>query len=198
MKGIWTYVFVAVNIMLAAGSASEESSLFSPDQFAGYAVTAVMTAVNLIVAYIVIKRFIVKPILKMIHNRQDALNNELEEATKSKEEADNVVATSKTTIDDARRKAAEIIDEARDNANRQSDLIVKKANEDAASIVDRAEEDVIRMKRVALEDMKDDITDIAVQIAQKVIGDAIPKAQLVESATVHTNEAIEAEVRKSE
>ncbi|MCH4153336.1 MAG: F0F1 ATP synthase subunit B [Saccharofermentans sp.] len=190
--------FVAVNIMLAAGSASEESSLFSPDQFAGYAVTAVMTAVNLIVAYIVIKRFIVKPILKMIHNRQDALNNELEEATKSKEEADNVVATSKTTIDDARRKAAEIIDEARDNANRQSDLIVKKANEDAASIVDRAEEDVIRMKRVALEDMKDDITDIAVQIAQKVIGDAIPKAQLVESATVHTNEAIEAEVRKSE
>ncbi len=190
--------FVAVNIMLAAGSASEESSLFSPDQFAGYAVTAVMTAVNLIVAYIVIKRFIVKPILKMIHNRQDALNNELEEATKSKEEADNVVATSKTTIDDARRKAAEIIDEARDNANRQSDLIVKKANEDAASIVDGAEEDVIRMKRVALEDMKDDITDIAVQIAQKVIGDAIPKAQLVESATVHTNEAIEAEVRKSE
>lgn len=190
--------FVAVNIMLAAGSASEESSLFSPDQFAGYAVTAVMTAVNLIVAYIVIKRFIVKPILKMIHNRQDALNNELEEATKSKEEADNVVATSKTTIDDARRKAAEIIDEARDNANRQSDLIVKKANEDAASIVDRAEEDVIRMKRVALEDMKNDITDIAVQIAQKVIGDAIPKAQLVESATVHTNEAIEAEVRKSE
>lgn len=190
--------FVAVNIMLAAGSASEESSLFSPDQFAGYAVTAVMTAVNLIVAYIVIKRFIVKPILKMIHNRQDALNNELEEATKSKEEADNVVATSKTTIDDARRKAAEIIDEARDNANRQSDLIVKKANEDATSIVDRAEEDVIRMKRVALEDMKDDITDIAVQIAQKVIGDAIPKAQLVESATVHTNEAIEAEVRKSE
>ena len=108
------------------------------------------------------------------------------------------MATSKTTIDDARRKAAEIIDEARDNANRQSDLIVKKANEDAASIVDRAEEDVIRMKRVALEDMKDDITDIAVQIAQKVIGDAIPKAQLVESATVHTNEAIEAEVRKSE
>ena len=73
-----------------------------------------------------------------------------------------------------------------------------EANEDAASIVDRAEEDVIRMKRVALEDMKDDITDIAVQIAQKVIGDAIPKAQLVESATVHTNEAIEAEVRKSE
>ena len=191
-------VFETIDIMLAAEGAAEETSLFSANQVAGYAVTAIFTIINLIVAYIVIKKFIFKPILKMIHNRQEALNNELDEAAKSKEEADNVVVSSKKIIDDARKKAAEIIDEARENANKQSEIIMKKANEDASEILVRAEEEVERMKSVALEDMKDDITDIAVQIAQKVIGDAVPRPKLVESAMSYTSSVIDSEVKKSE
>lgn len=175
-----------------------ESSLFSPDQFAGYAVTAVLTIINVIIAYFIIKFAIYKRIVKMIHKRQEALDAELEAAKKSKEEADKVVAESKKTIDDAKSQAAQIIEEARENAGKTSEAVIEKANSEASKILERAEDDCARMKRVALENMKDDITDLAVEIAGHVIGDAVPRSELTASAQRHTDVFVDAEVRKSE
>lgn len=179
-------------------ASSSESSLFSPDQFAGYAVTAVFTIINVLIAYIIIKKLLFKPILKMMKARQDALNAELDAAAKSKEEADKVVAESKETIDDARRQATTIMEEARENASKQSDIIINAAIEESNEITNRAEEDIARMRRVALEEMKDDITDLAVQIAQKVIGDSVPEKDLRSSAARNAEEIINLEVKKSE
>jgi len=189
--------FDAVKFMLETEQATE-SSLFSADQVAGYCVTAIFTVINVLVAYLVIKRFIFKPILKMIEKRQQTLESELEAAGKSREEADKAASESKEIIDNARKEAAEIIEQARTNAREQADVITDKAKNDASNIVVRAEEDVVRMKKVALEDMKDDITDLSVRIAQKVIGDALQKQQLEESAKAATDEIIEAEVKKGE
>ena len=82
--------------------------------------------------------------------------------------------------------------------NNSLHAFVKKANADASEILLRAEEDVARMKRVALEEMKDDLTDLAVQIARKVLGDAVDQSTLEASAAKYTDEVIEAEVKKSE
>ena len=176
----------------------EESSLFSPDQFAGYAVTIVLTIINVLVGFLVIKFLLYKPLIKMIHKRQEALNAELDAAAKAKEEADKVVAESKKTIDDAKSQAAQILEEARENAGKTTEAVIEKANEEAAKILERAEDDCARMKRVALENMKDDITDLAVEIAEHVIGDAVPRSELMASAQKHTDVFVDAEVRKGE
>lgn len=176
----------------------EESSLFSPDQFAGYAVTAVLTIINVIIAFIIIRLFLYKPLINMVHKRQEALNAELDEAAKSKAEADKVVAESKKTIDDAKSQAAQIIEEARENAGKTTEAVIERANTEAAKILERAEDDCARMKRVALENMKDDITDLAVEIAEHVIGDSVPRTELMASAQKHTDVFVDAEVRKGE
>ena len=54
------------------------------------------------------------------------------------------------------------------------------------------------MKRNAFETMKDDITDLSVQIAGHVIGDAISREDLLKSAAKHTEAVLEQEVAKSE
>ena len=187
-------LFETLNIL----AQESESSLFSPDQFAGYAVTAVLTVINVIIAYIIIRFAIYKRILNMIHKRQETLDAELEQARKSKEEADKVVAESKKTIDDAKSQAAQIIEEARENAGKTTEAVIEKANAEAANILERAEDDCARMKRVALENMKDDITDLAVEIAEHVIGDAVPRNELLASAQKHTDVFVDAEVRKGE
>ena len=179
-------------------AAETESNLFSPDQFAGYAVTAAITIINLIVAFLVIKFFIYKPVLKIIQKRQAALDEELEGAKKSREEAQAVVDSSKETIDEAKRKASEIMEEAKANAEKQSKQVINQANEEAQHIIERAEEDAARMKRNAFETMKDDITDLSVQIAGHIIGDAVSKDELKKSAAKHTEEILDKEVAKSE
>ena len=175
-----------------------ESNLFSPDQFAGYAVTAVITIFNVLLVFVVFRLFAYKKILKLIHSRQEALDAELEEAKKAREEAQAIVDSSKETIDDAKRKGSAIMEEAKANADKQSKAVIEQANVEAQQIIVRAEEDAARMKRNAFESMKDDIADLSVQIAGHIIGDAVSKDELSKSAAKHTEEILSQEVAKSE
>lgn len=175
-----------------------ESNLFSPDQFAGYAVTAVITIFNILLVFVVFRLFAYKKILKLIHSRQEALDAELEEAKKAREEAQAIVDSSKETIDDAKRKGSAIMEEAKANADKQSKAVIEQANVEAQQIIVRAEEDAARMKRNAFESMKDDIADLSVQIAGHIIGDAVSKDELSKSAAKHTEEILSQEVAKSE
>ena len=175
-----------------------ESNLFSPDQFAGYAVTAVITIFNILLVFVVFRLFAYKKILKLIHSRQEALDAELEEAKKAREEAQAIVDSSKETIDDAKRKGSAIMEEAKANAEKQSKAVIEQANVEAQQIIVRAEEDAARMKRNAFESMKDDIADLSVQIAGHIIGDAVSKDELSKSAAKHTEEILSQEVAKSE
>ncbi len=175
-----------------------ESNLFSPDQFAGYAVTAVITIFNILLVFVIFRLFAYKKILKLIHSRQEALDAELEEAKKAREEAQAIVDSSKETIDDAKRKGSAIMEEAKANAEKQSKAVIEQANEEAQQIIVRAEEDAARMKRNAFESMKDDIADLSVQIAGHIIGDAVSKDELSKSAAKHTEEILSQEVAKSE
>lgn len=177
---------------------AEESNLFSPDQFAGYAVTAVITIFNILLVFVVFRLFAYKKILKLIHSRQEALDAELEEAKKAREEAQAIVDSSKETIDDAKRKGSAIMEEAKANAEKQSKAVIEQANEEAQQIIVRAEEDAARMKRNAFESMKDDIADLSVQIAGHIIGDAVSKNELSKAAAKHTEEILSQEVAKSE
>ena len=54
------------------------------------------------------------------------------------------------------------------------------------------------MKRSAMDELKDDIADLAVQVAERVLGDAVPKASLVESAKKHTEAVVGSEVKRDE
>lgn len=176
--------------------AAQESSLVSPDQWAGYAVTFIIVLINVAVAFFVIKKFIFKPVLKMIHKREEAMNLELSQAEDAAREAKENLTESKQAIDDARQRAAAIIDEAKEGAEKQSEIIIKKSHEDAAEILAQAEQDAKRMKRVALEEMKDDLSDLAVIIAQRVLGDAVPASNLKQYADKHAAEVVEEEVKK--
>ena len=178
--------------------AGEQSNLFSPDQFAGYAVTAVITIFNILLVFIIFRLFFYKKVIKMINDRQAALDAELEAAKKSREEAQKIVDSSKETIDDAKRKGSEIMEEAKANAEKQSKAVIDQANNEAQQIIERAEEDAERMKRNAFETMKDDIADLSVQIAGHIIGDAVSKEELKKSAAKHTEEILDKEVEKSE
>lgn len=178
--------------------AEAETSLFSPDQFAGYAVTAVITIFNILLVFLVFRIFFYKKVMKLINDRQAALDAELDAAKKSKEEAQAIVDSSKETIDEAKRKASEIMEEAKANADKQSKAVISQANEEASQIIERAEDDAARMKRNAFETMKDDIADLSVQIAGHIIADAVSKDELKNSAAKHTEEILGQEVAKSE
>lgn len=183
-------------LSVATAVTTEESSLFSADQFGGYFSTFVLTIINLLVAFFVIKRFIFKPILNIMKSREEKIKESIEQADKLKEEALANEILSKKTIDDARIEASTIIDKAKKTASTQEDIILKKTNDKASEIISHAEADAERIKKVALEEMKDKISDLAIVVASRIIGDMVDNATLKELSDKYTDEVVEEEVGK--
>ena len=177
-----------------AAESAEQTSLFSADQMGGYAATILVTIINVAVAFIVIKLFVFKPILKAIKNREELIAGELKDAEEAKKEAELNAETSKQIIDDARAEASRILDEAHEDAGKQAQIIKGKASEEAAEMIERAENEVLRMKKVTIEQMKDEISDLAVEVAGRVIGDVVEHDKLTLLARKHTDELVGEEV----
>ncbi|MCR5592904.1 MAG: F0F1 ATP synthase subunit B [Saccharofermentans sp.] len=182
------------SLFLLALEAQEESSLFSADQMGGYAVTILFTVINVLVAFLVIKFVVYKKILKVIKTREELIASQVDAAQKAKEEAEQNTEESKQAINDARVEASSILETARNDADEQAQIIKKKASDEAAQILERAENEVFRMKKVAIEQMKDEISDLAVEVAGRVIGDVVEHDKLKSLADKHAEDIVREEV----
>lgn len=190
--------FNNAQILLLEAEVVEESSLFSADQLGGYASTAVFTIINVLIFYFCYKIFVHDKLVAVIEKRQNIIADSMNNAKKLEEEAKTNLDKSTAGIDEAREQANSIIEESREKAKEEADLIIQKAKEDANEIIERADSEAKRMKKVALEEMKDEISDLAVVITGKVIGDVVSEQTLKEISMRHTGEVLEAEVNKVE
>ena len=181
-------------MIMLADEAAEESSLFSADQMGGYAATILITVFNVLLVFLFFKFVLFKPVMGVIQKREEQINASVENAAKSEAEALANAETSKQAIDDARAEASQILEDARADAEDQANIIKMKAKEEAEEMIDRAQAEVLRMKKVSIEQMKDEISDLAVEVAGRVIGDVVEHDKLKDLAVKHTAELIEEEV----
>ena len=177
-------------------SVTTESGILTPDQFAGYAVTAIFTIINLLITYIILKLFVFKPIMKMLNKRKEMVESELAEADKKTQEAKILLSQATDRIETSKNEASAIISEARVQADRQGLTIVNSAHKEASAIVDRATEDSKRMHNAMLDQMRDEVADLAVSIASKVVGSIIDDAHQKELSQRIMDESLKAEVKK--
>lgn len=172
------------------------SGLLTPDQFAGYAVTAVWTIINLLVAYVILKHFVFKPIIKLLNKRREAVLNELEDAANKTASAQALLADATKRIEDSKNEASTIMSDARVQAEKQARTIVNASHTEATTIVERASEDAKRMHNAMLDQMRDEVADLAIAIASKVVGSIIDDTHQKEMSDRIMDETLKAEVKK--
>ncbi|MCD7761633.1 MAG: F0F1 ATP synthase subunit B [Lachnospiraceae bacterium] len=131
--------------------------------------TFVAQICNLFIQMYLIKRFLFKPINAIIEKRKAAADAEISEATKAKEEALAMKADYEQSMLEAKTKANDILTTAQKTATVQSEEILRDASKQAASIKAKAESDIAQEKRKAVNEIKDEIGSMAVEIAGKVI-----------------------------
>lgn len=183
---------------LAAEAGTETTSktgLITPDQAAGYAVTAFWTIINIFVSYLILKKFVFKPIIKLLEERRVAVEEELKQSEEKKKEAGALLAEAKRRIEESRSEAAEILTEARLQAEKQGRMIIAGSKEEAENVVTRAKEDSGRIHNAMLEQMKDEVADLAVAIASKVVGSIIDESHQKELSDRIMEETLKAEVK---
>ena len=131
--------------------------------------TALFTLLNLVVTYLILKKFLFKPVNKMIDDRQKEIDDLYADAEQTRRQAEAMKADYDQRISEAKQTSAELIQNATQDANRRSDEIIRQARGEADAIRSKAMNDIALEKKKALNDVKGDISRIAMDIAEKVV-----------------------------
>ena len=105
----------------------------------------------------------------MLEKRKALADAQIREAEKAKADADAIKTEYEQNMKEAKEKANEILTTAQRTAALQSEEVLKEAASQAAALKSKAESDIAQEKRKAVNEIKDEIGGMAVEIAGKVI-----------------------------
>ena len=146
--------------------------------------TALFILLNTLVIFFVAKKFLFGPVMKIITDRQQEIDDMYTQADSAKEEAVKLQAEYEDKLSQAAATSERLVKEATVRAQGREEEIILEANERAEAIRAKASADIAQEKKKALNDAKDEISVIALAIAGKVVGrelDAEDQRNLVDS-----------------
>ena len=135
--------------------------------------TALFVLLNFLVLFFVAKRFLVQPVKNMIDSRQQEIDAMYKEAGEAKNNALALENQYKEQLAAARETGDNLVKEAMARGKSREEEILRQANREADAIREKASADIVREKKKALNDAKDEISAIALEIAGKVIGETM-------------------------
>ena len=154
--------------------------------------TFVAQICNLFIQMYLIKRFLFKPVNDMLEKRRALADAQIREAEQAKADADAIKTEYEQNMKKAKEKANEILITAQKTAALQSEEMLKEATAQAAALKSKAESDIAQEKRKAVNEIKDEIGGMAVEIAGKVIEREISEedhAKLIDEFIANVGEA---------
>ncbi|MBQ8180950.1 MAG: F0F1 ATP synthase subunit B [Ruminococcus sp.] len=131
----------------------------------------IWAAVNLILLFILLKIFLFKPVNKIMDERTRTIQDDLDAAKKSKEEAEALKKEYEDTLSDADKKAQEIIMKAHEDAKSEKSAILKKSQEEAEQLISDANKTIENERKRVLAQAQTQIADLAIEAASKIIGE---------------------------
>ena len=131
--------------------------------------TALFILLNTLAIFFVAKKYLFAPVKNMIDSRQQEIDTMYADADAAKEEASALQAQLQQQLSNAQATSDRLVKEATARAQAREEDILRKANADAAAIMDKANADIALEKKKALNDAKNEISDLALTIAGKVV-----------------------------
>lgn len=125
---------------------------------------------NVVVLFILLRIFLFKPINKLMNERTQSIQKDIDDAEKAKAEAEELRRQYSDSISEAKEEANRIIMKAHDDAESERAIIIQKSHEEADQIVSAASETIENERRQALRQARSEIADLAIEAASKIVG----------------------------
>ena len=122
-------------------------------------------------------RFLYNPILNMLEKRKEQIAKGLEDARAAEEARARADEEAAQIVEAARKQAQGIVAEANASAEQVRTNIKLQAEEEARKIQAQAEEDAELKRDQALDEMRSQISALAIAAAQKILGESLDKAR---------------------
>jgi F-type H+-transporting ATPase subunit b len=124
-----------------------------------------------------LKKFAWKPILKSLKEREDSIQNAIEEAKKTKEEMARLKAGNEKILHEAKAERDNIMKEAREAKDSIIAEAKQKAQKEGERIISAARETIQNEKMAAITELKNQVASLSLQIAEKILKEELSSTE---------------------
>ena len=131
--------------------------------------TALFILLNTLVIFFVAKKFLFGPVMKIITDRQKEIDDLYADAGAAKENALAMQTEYQEKLAAAAQTSEQMVQEAVVRGQKREEAILLQANQQARAMLEKASADIQQEKKKAMNEAKDEISDLAMAIATKVV-----------------------------
>ncbi len=131
---------------------------------------------NLMIQLVIFKKLLLNPVKKVIAERKAKADSQIADAEKLRTEAEAMKAEYEQNLQNARTEANQIVAAAQKTAAARSEELLGEARAQAAALTQTAEADIAQERKKAVNEVKDEIGGMAMEIASKVVEREIKEA----------------------
>ena len=131
---------------------------------------------NLMIQLVIFKKLLLNPVKKVIAERKAKADSQIADAEKLRTEAEAMKAEYEQNLQNARTEANQIVAVAQKTAAARSEELLGEARAQAAALKQKAEADIAQERKKAVNEVKDEIGGMAMEIASKVVEREIKEA----------------------
>ena len=124
---------------------------------------------NLLIIYLFLRKLLFNPVKNMIDSRQKEVDDMFKNAEDSLESAENMKAEYEKKLGAANEESEEILKNAVRRAQLKEEEILRDADAKAARTLERAEEEIEMEKKRAINEVKNEVSELAIGIATAVL-----------------------------
>ena len=128
-----------------------------------------ISLVNLLLLFLIIKKFLFKPVMSVLEKRKQEIDGQYAEANAAIDEANLSKKQWEEKLAAAEDEAEAIIQTAAENAKYRGDKLIEDAQKRAESIVRVAESEAELERKKATDSMKQEIVEVSGALAEKLL-----------------------------
>ena len=129
----------------------------------------VQHVLNVVVLFVILRALVYKPVREFMKNREERLEKQHEDV---KNEMDNVMKMKsqyEASLENAKAEAENTVREGVLHADKAAKEIIEKAEQEAKTLIKEAREQSLREKHEAMNALRSEVTNLAVELASKIL-----------------------------
>ncbi len=131
--------------------------------------TFILVALNLLVLYFLMKKFLFKPVTEFMEKRKNSIDKALNDAEQAKIEAAETRKNYEEQIKNVKEECDKLLNEARMRATREYDEILANAHKDAMAEIEKGRAEIERERVEMLSQVRQQIAVLAIAAATQVV-----------------------------
>ncbi len=131
--------------------------------------TVLISILAFAILYVLLHKFAFGKLFAIMEQRRELVLSQMDEASKTREQAHQYVEEQKQALNQARQEAHDIIERSRQTSSKQAEQIVGLAKEEAERIKVEAVRDIANEKTKAVAELRNELGSVSVKIASKLL-----------------------------